>query len=44
MDTMAWIVCANAIVWGAIGAYLIFMAIKQKSLTERLERLEHLND
>lgn len=44
MDTLAWIIAANAAVWIGIGAYLIFLGARQRALNIRLSRWEMLNN
>lgn len=43
MDTLAWIVMANAAVWIGLGAYLAFLAAQQRALAARLTQWEMLN-
>lgn len=44
MDTLTWIVIANAAVWVGLGAYLAFMAARQRALAARLTQWEMLNN
>lgn len=43
MDTLTWVVGANAAVWLGLGAYLAFMGVAQRRLAARLAQLELLN-
>ena len=43
MDTLTWVVAANAAVWLGLGAYLAFMGVAQRRLAARLAQLELLN-
>lgn len=40
MDISWWLIITNAVVWLGLGAYLVFLGLKQKSLSERLKQLE----
>lgn len=44
MDTnvMYWLVAANAAVWVGMGAYLVFLGLRQRTLAARLTQLELL--
>ncbi|MDO5484537.1 MAG: CcmD family protein [Desulfovibrionaceae bacterium] len=42
MDTLTWLVLANAAVWLGIGGYLAFLAIQQHRLAVRLSQWEIL--
>lgn len=44
MDTLTWIIMANAAVWIGLGAYLAFMGAHQRSLAARLAQWEILNN
>lgn len=44
MDTLTWVVAANAAVWLGLGAYLAFMGVTQRRLAARLAQLELLNN
>ena len=43
METLTWIVIANAAVWIGLGAYLAFLAAQQRALAARLSQWEMLN-
>ena len=43
MDTLTWVIMANAAVWIGIGAYMAFMAARQRALAARLAQMEMLN-
>lgn len=43
MNTLAWIVMANAAVWIGLGAYLAFLTAQQRALAARLRQWEMLN-
>ena len=43
MDTLTWVVAANAAVWLGLGAYLAVMGVAQRRLAARLAQLELLN-
>ena len=40
MDTLTWIILANAAVWAGLGAYLAVLAARQRRLALRLTQLE----
>ena len=42
MDTVTWLVVANAAVWLGLGAYLIFLTLEQRALAARLKQWETL--
>ena len=43
MDTLTWVIMANAAVWIGIGSYMAFLAARQRSLATRLAQMEMLN-
>ncbi len=43
MDTLTWVIMANAAGWIGRGAYMAFLAARQRSLTARLAQMEMLN-
>ncbi|MGV7094519.1 CcmD family protein [Desulfovibrio sp. QI0434] len=43
MDTLTWVIMANAAVWIGIGSYMAFLAARQRSLAARLVQMEMLN-
>lgn len=43
MDTLTWVIMANAAVWIGIGSYMAFLAARQRSLAARLTQMEMLN-
>lgn len=43
MEAMTWIIVTNAIVWIGIGAYVAFLAARQRALALRLSQLEMLD-
>lgn len=43
MDTLTWVVAANAAVWLGLGAYLALIGAAQRRLAARLAQLELLN-
>ena len=43
MDTLTWVIMANAAVWIGIGSYMAFLAARQCSLAARLAQMEMLN-
>ena len=43
MDTLTWVIMANAAVWLGIGGYMAFLATRQRSLAARLAQMEMLN-
>ena len=43
MDTQTWIILANAAVWIGMGAYLAFLAARQRALAARLSQMEMLD-
>ena len=43
MDTLTWIIMANAAVWVGLGAYLAFMGSRQRALAARLAQWEIIN-
>lgn len=43
MDTLTWVIMANAAVWIGIGSYMAFLAARQRSLAARLAQMEMLN-
>ena len=43
MDAQTWGLLANAGVWIGIGAYLAFLAARQRTLAARLSRMEMLD-
>ena len=43
MDTLTWVIMANAAVWIGIGSYMAFLAARQRSLVARLAQMEMLN-
>ena len=43
MDTLTWVVAANAAVWRGLGADLAVMGVAQRRLAARLAQLELLN-
>ena len=44
MKAETYLFLANAAVWLGIGAYVAFMAVRQKNLEKRLIQLEMLGD
>lgn len=40
MDTIIWLMAANAVVWLGLGAYLAFMGSRQRGLAARLAQWE----
>ncbi|MDE7241713.1 CcmD family protein [Desulfovibrio sp.] len=40
MDTLYWLLAANAVVWIGFGAYLAFLAGRERALALRLARWE----
>lgn len=44
IDTFLWLIGVNAIIWIGIGAYIIYIAIKQRNLSQRLKQMEILQD
>lgn len=44
MDTLTWVVVANAAVWLGLGTYLAFIGMAQRRLAVRLAQLELLNN
>lgn len=43
MDTLTWVILTNALVWVGLGAYLAFLASRQKALAARLAQWELLH-
>ena len=43
MDTQTWIILANAAVWIGLGAYMAFLAARQRTLMARLAQMEMLD-
>jgi CcmD family protein len=43
VDGVLWVVIANAAVWVGMGAYLSFLAARQRALAARLARWEKLH-
>ena len=43
MDTLTWVIMANAAVWIGIGSYMAFLAARQRSLAARRAQMEMLN-
>ena len=43
MDTLTWIIMANAAVWIGLGAYLAFLGARQRALAARLAQWEIIN-
>ncbi|WP_428569134.1 MAG: CcmD family protein [Solidesulfovibrio sp. DCME] len=44
MGKEVYLFAANILVWVGIGCYVAFLAVSQKRLRKRLERLEGLHD
>lgn len=44
MDTLTWVMAANAAVWLGLGFYLAFIGAAQRRLSARLMHLELLNN
>lgn len=40
MDTVYWLVAANAVVWVGLGAYVAFLAGRERALALRLDHWE----
>lgn len=40
MDTLYWLVGANAVVWVGLGAYVAFLAGRERALALRLDQWE----
>ena len=40
MDTLTWLMAANAVVWLGLGAYVAFLAARQRGLAQRLAQWE----
>ena len=40
MDTLYWLMAGNAVVWVGLGAYLAFLAGRERALALRLEDWE----
>ena len=41
-NVIYWLVAANAAVWAGMGAYLVFLGLRQRALARRLMQLELL--
>ena len=44
MDIMWWLIIAHAAVWRGIGAYLVFLGLRQNSLAKSVSQLEIAQD
>lgn len=42
MNTLTWVIVANAAVWLGIGFYMAFLAVCQRRLANRLAQMEIL--
>lgn len=42
MDTLTWVILANAAVWAGVGGYLALLGLRQRALAARLAQLEML--
>ncbi|MCA1946247.1 MAG: CcmD family protein [Desulfovibrio sp.] len=43
MDAQTALMAANALVWLGIAGYIAFLAGRQRLLSQRIDRLEHLH-
>ena len=44
MTEIHWVLAASAVIWLGLGAYLAFMAVRQKELEQRLRALEDTDE
>ena len=44
MDSLTWVILANAVVWLGIGGYVAYLAACQRALASRIRHMEMLNN